>query len=798
MSKILKLLNNPSLFFTDAVRNRVLNSNFNKEKTENIIRIAKESEKARESEQSIFYDIFNIYPTSDFLRRMNTDKPKYLYLPWIMHHGDVLIGEISNNKKYDVVEFDLIKIDTYNIQYRRKAARYIRENTSTYLNLLLSRLIPIRKDISGFLLTFDWDPIMRIIVEACNILEIPTILIPHESVFADKDKFYRDMVTNASVPKADYILGWGDIQQSIFKERGFNVDDRFEAVGALKFDRYLDYKPNLKRKQFCQVFGFDPDKKICLFSAQPLDNQFASIKIAREAQRKSILDIHKKCLEINAHILVRMPPSGDMILNREIKDTFSYGGICAVDTSPNYLVSPSESIYHSDVVISINSTMLFEAILMGRPSISTKYTSFDPMWQPLGVPTPDDYESLSQAIDSALSHAWCPSEQGMEWAAKSFGTGVFDGKATERVCKKLALWANETSLSKAPTPFMNLLNDAPIDVVAISSSQNTLKSTQKNLRNLIRCNTLVSSRLREPSESKFSAVDIFMQWGAVPNTYKKNQSKIARSLHRPIVYLEDGFIRSLGLGVIGDPSHSIILDDISPYYDARIETRLQKLLQNSSKLSKENEERCRSLIKKIVHSKISKYNHAPSGHFEIGNPGRPKILLVDQRFGDASVDFGLAGEETFDKMLFEAIMKYPEYDIIVKLHPDATSGEKSSYFNQSRLSKFDNFKNVFTVKFEINPYCLLELVEKVFVCTSLLGFEALMAGKEVHCFGVPFYSNRGLTVDHQNVEYRSKDVSLYTLFYYTYIYLSRYVHPDTGVRCSLEELIECFGMKTKM
>ena len=33
------------------------------------------------------------------------------------------------------------------------------------------------------------------------------------------------------------------------------------------------------------------------------------------------------------------------------------------------------------------------------------------------------------------------------------------------------------------------------------------------------------------------------------------------------------------------------------------------------------------------------------------------------------------------------------------------------------------------------------------------------------------------------------------IFYYTYIYLSRYVNPDTGERCTLEELVDIFAEK---
>jgi capsule polysaccharide export protein KpsC/LpsZ len=251
----------------------------------------------------------------------------------------------------------------------------------------------------------------------------------------------------------------------------------------------------------------------------------------------------------------------------------------------------------------------------------------------------------------------------------------------------------------------------------------------------------------------------------------------------------------MGLGVLGDPGNSVILDDISPHFDGNTENRLQKLINQESNLNPIQLERAKNLIDKITSLKISKYNHAPIEKINIGNPGKPKILLIDQRFGDFSVSYGLGDEKTFERMLFVAVTKYPDYEIVVKLHPDATSGIKSSYFSKNILDKFSSYKNIITIGFDINPYSLFEEVEKVFVCSSGVGFEALMAKKEVHCFGMPFYANRGLTTDYQEVSYRTKKVSLETLFYYAYLYLSKYVNPDNGQRCSLEELVDIFADK---
>jgi len=292
--------------------------------------------------------------------------------------------------------------------------------------------------------------------------------------------------------------------------------------------------------------------------------------------------------------------------------------------------------------------------------------------------------------------------------------------------------------------------------------------------------------------------DIVLRWGVLDQA-SKSQRRILNLINEfqlSSLFVEDGFIRSLNIGLSGEPTHSIIVDDIAPYYDSRVETRLQKMIEGQYKLSDEDAERSRKAIKQIVTKKLSKYNHAPTAELKIGKPNHKKILIIDQRYGDKSVEFGQGSPETFEKMLFTALTEYPEYEIILKLHPDATKGGKASYLNDELLAKFSAYDNIYKIGFEINPYSLFNEVDKVFVCTSGVGFEALLACKEVHCFGLPFYSNRGLTVDYQKSTHRTQHASLEQVFFCAYFYLSRYAHPETGQRCELEELINSFAAKS--
>ena len=195
------------------------------------------------------------------------------------------------------------------------------------------------------------------------------------------------------------------------------------------------------------------------------------------------------------------------------------------------------------------------------------------------------------------------------------------------------------------------------------------------------------------------------------------------------------------------------------------------------RFSKEEKIYAREAINEIVSKKISKYNNAPIINMSIGRPNVRKVLLLDQRYGDMSVIAGMADEKTFERMLLDAINNYKDADIIIKLHPDAIKGGKSSYFGNSLLSIVKHMPNIYLVDYNINSYSLLSVVSDVFVCTSGMGFEALMAGKKVHCYGVPFYSGWGITDDKIKLQRRKKYRTLEEIFYVLYCMLSRYFNP---------------------
>jgi len=267
-------------------------------------------------------------------------------------------------------------------------------------------------------------------------------------------------------------------------------------------------------------------------------------------------------------------------------------------------------------------------------------------------------------------------------------------------------------------------------------------------------------------------------WGLKPTAEKARRFAAARGL--PYISLEDGFLRSLGLGISGAPLHSLIVDYTGIYYDATrpsdLETRIAEQNLTSGQL-----DRARQGFELLRRYRLSKYNHAPDCVPAGLKLGVPRVLVVDQTAGDASIQYGLASADSFAQMLEAAVAENPGSEVLVKVHPDVVAGKK-----QGHLLELARRHGCRLVSDDVNPWALLDVVEQVYVVTSQLGFEALLAGKTVHCFGVPFYAGWGLTEDRVQPERRGVPRSLEAVFHAAYLDYCRYINPYTGQRCEFE------------
>lgn len=318
------------------------------------------------------------------------------------------------------------------------------------------------------------------------------------------------------------------------------------------------------------------------------------------------------------------------------------------------------------------------------------------------------------------------------------------------------------------------------------------------------------ARIEPSSECVPQAGDVLVGWGQKANTAEIKQQAQAQGL--PYWQLEDGFIGYVGHPARGGKAVSLIADPVGIYYDARQPSWLEQLIATPCEPGMLA--RAERLTDELVRFGITKYNcyaprpdvlatQAPYGE-EQGLPasmadgllqdGRSRVLLVDQVAGDLSIPGALASEADFLVMVAAARRNHPGARLLLRTHPDTRFGKKRGVL--ARLTqKLPELADLEIVSEPCHPHLLLKRVDAVYTVSSQLGFEALLIGKPVHCFGMPFYAGWGLTHDSKRCERRvlaraDGAISLSQLVAAALICYPRYVDPVLGERCEVEDVVK--------
>ncbi|MGB7317113.1 MAG: capsular polysaccharide biosynthesis protein [Planktotalea sp.] len=255
-------------------------------------------------------------------------------------------------------------------------------------------------------------------------------------------------------------------------------------------------------------------------------------------------------------------------------------------------------------------------------------------------------------------------------------------------------------------------------------------------------------------------------------------------LSNQTVRVEDGFLRSKGLGANLIPPLSLVLDDLGIYYDPTRPSRLEELIRMRRLLRPDQRHRSERLISALNAAALSKYNVGDPHLAEL--PKGHRILVPGQVEDDASILTGTKTIATNLELLSAARAAHPDAVILYKPHPDVEAGLRSGRIEQSDLDALCD-----GVLRGIDPIAAINAVDEVWTMTSLLGFEALLRGKSVTCHGAPFYAGWGLTNDQGAVPARrSTKVSLEALVHATLIDYPRYFDPKTAQACPVEVILE--------
>ena len=136
-------------------------------------------------------------------------------------------------------------------------------------------------------------------------------------------------------------------------------------------------------------------------------------------------------------------------------------------------------------------------------------------------------------------------------------------------------------------------------------------------------------------------------------------------------------------------------------------------------------------------------------------------------------------------LLERARGEHPDAFVIYKPHPDVLSrGLPGAIEERDALRLCDRIETTASL-----PQCL-DVADHVHTLTSLVGFEALVRGKQVFVYGQPFYSGWGLTRDDHPVERRTRNLSIDELVAGTLVLYPRYLDLKSFRFASPEDVLE--------
>jgi len=194
-------------------------------------------------------------------------------------------------------------------------------------------------------------------------------------------------------------------------------------------------------------------------------------------------------------------------------------------------------------------------------------------------------------------------------------------------------------------------------------------------------------------------------------------------------------------------------------------------------------------IDRLKHGHISKYNA-----FDPAQKPAEKdyVLVVDQTRGDASIRLGAADEGRFAAMLQAARAEHPGALILIKTHPEVSAGKRKGHYSAADLDHRTRFLDD-----RISPWHALAGAQQVYCVTSLMGFEAILAGHRPRIFGRPFYAGWGLSDDRQPMDRRHRGLTPEGLFAGAMLLYPHWYDPYRDCLCTFEDVADTLEARSR-
>ena len=292
--------------------------------------------------------------------------------------------------------------------------------------------------------------------------------------------------------------------------------------------------------------------------------------------------------------------------------------------------------------------------------------------------------------------------------------------------------------------------------------------------------------LRFASSGSRSTEETALTWSFRDES--EGRKPLSGSVHR----IEDGFLRSRGLGSDFVAPASIVVDGSGLYFDPSSASDLENLLQRHDCTPAEIS-RAAGLRRQILAAGVSKYNVGRDTRKLEAPVDKPLLLVVGQVADDESIRRG-SQDIGGNLALCEAARKdNPHAHIVFKPHPDVVSGNRIGEIPEDVLLSI-----VDDIVVDINIIDCIEQCDELHTITSLSGFEALLRNKTVVTYGLPFYAGWGLTRDRHDLVRRTRARTLDELVYLSLIAYPKYLDIESGEFIRPEDLVSMMARETRV
>ncbi|TVQ57709.1 MAG: hypothetical protein EA355_03755 [Rhodobacteraceae bacterium] len=248
--------------------------------------------------------------------------------------------------------------------------------------------------------------------------------------------------------------------------------------------------------------------------------------------------------------------------------------------------------------------------------------------------------------------------------------------------------------------------------------------------------------------------------------------------HDAALRVEDGFLRSVGLGLRHTPPLSLTIRAGAPHFDATAPNAFDATVAEAD-FTPGLLARAARLRAAVAALGVTKYNLGGDEALP-DRADREAVLVPGQVATDASIRLGAGAVRTDLALLEAARARFPDAFLLYKPHPDVATGLRAGAAAPEAVARLADATVV-----RADMAACLAWCDRVATITSLTGFEALLRCRAVTCFGRPFYAGWGLT-DDADPPPRARRLTLDELVAAALILHPVYVDPATRLPCPPE------------